>query len=84
MRTLGQFNATWRDLNRTSRRQRQVRHLYKCGPRPVLEALIAVDAGQDLDVVLEDFCRLQPKIYHAVGADESPFEQVGVIDGGRK
>jgi len=39
----------------------------------VLEALIAVEAGQDLDFVLADFARLAPEAYASVGADRLPF-----------
>jgi hypothetical protein len=54
---------------RTARRQWLVRHLHRCGERPVFEALLAVEAGQSLDEVLEDFARLSPDVYKAVGAD---------------
>jgi hypothetical protein len=84
MRTLGQFNATWCDLNRTARRQRLVKHLVECEPRPVLEALIQTEAGTPLDTVLEQYARLQPELFEMLGADELPFERVGVIDGGRR
>jgi hypothetical protein len=57
---------------RTARRQCLARHLQRCGPRPVLEALLAVEAGQSLDAVLEDFARLSPESYKAVGADILP------------
>jgi hypothetical protein len=49
----------------------------------VLEALLAVEAGQDLDFVLEDFARLQPEIYQAIGADTLPIDEVAVIEGSR-
>ena len=58
---------------RSPRRQVLAQHLHRCGPRPVLEALIAVEGGQDLDVVLEDFARLQPELYASVNADRLPF-----------
>jgi hypothetical protein len=48
---------------RSERRRRQVRHLVACGERCVLEALIAVDNGQPLDLVLLDFERLHPDAY---------------------
>jgi hypothetical protein len=83
-RTFGDFNAIWRDLNRTPRPQRLVKRLIECGERPVLEALLAVDAGQDLDVVLEEFCRLSPETYQAVGADALPIDEATVIAGGRR
>jgi hypothetical protein len=48
---------------RSDRRQTQVKHLVACGERCVLEALIAVDNGQPLDLVLRDFERLSPEAY---------------------
>ena len=68
---------------RTPRRQHLARHLHRCGPRPTLEALLAVASGQDLDTVLEDFARLQPEIYEAIGADVLPIDERIIIDGGR-
>jgi hypothetical protein len=82
-RTFGDFTARWRDLNRTPRRQRLVKHLVECGERPVLEALLAVDSGQDLDQVLEDFAKIQPEVYEAVGADALPIDEVTVVAGRR-
>jgi hypothetical protein len=32
--------------------------------------------------VLEDFPRVPVEIYHAIGADELPFNRLHVIDGG--
>jgi hypothetical protein len=49
----------------------------------VLEALIAVAAGQELDAVLEDFARIPVAVYRAIGADVLPIDEVTVIDGGR-
>jgi len=48
---------------RSGRRQKQVKHLVTCGERCVLEALIAVDNGQPLDLVLRDFEKLSPEAY---------------------
>jgi hypothetical protein len=59
---------------RNVRRQYLTSHLCKCGPRCVLEALIAVEAGQDLDFVLADFARLAPQTYRSIGADRLPFK----------
>jgi hypothetical protein len=73
---------TWVDLKRTARRQRLVKHLHECGPRPVLEATLELESGPRLDEVLESYVRLDPAQLKASGADELPFEQVGVIDGG--
>ena len=62
-------------MMRSARRMRLCAHLHAAGPRPVLEALIAVDSGQPLDDVLEDFGRIPADIYHAVDAIHSnkPF-----------
>jgi hypothetical protein len=78
------LNARWRDRNRTPRRQRLVRHLVECGERPVLEALLAVESGENLDIVLEDFARLHPDVCEAIGADVLPIDELGVVNGGRK
>ena len=67
---------------RNAKRQRQVRHLHACGVRPVLECLIDVAAGRDLDEALTDFARLPVATYHAVGGDEFP-PLLAVIEGGR-
>jgi uroporphyrinogen-III synthase len=58
-------------MTRSARRRRLSEHLHSAGPRPVLEALIAVEAGQSLDAVLEDFGRIPADIYRAIGAN--PF-----------
>jgi hypothetical protein len=50
----------------TELRQRQAHHLQQCGPRCILEALLAVAKGEPLDTVLADFERLPPEVYHAV------------------
>jgi hypothetical protein len=69
---------------RSPRRQRLARHLHRCGERPVLEALLAVDAGQSVDDVLEDFARLPDSVYRAIGADAlDPSPMLSSIDGGR-
>ena len=44
---------------------RQAQHLQRCGPRCILEAMLAVDRGDSLDAVLADFERLTPETYHA-------------------
>ena len=60
--------------HRNIQRQQQVSHLYQAAPRPVLEALIAVAAGQPLDAVLADFACVPVGIYHAIGANELPID----------
>ena len=47
------------------RRWRLCQQLHESGPRPVLEALIAVECGQTLDEVLEEFARIPPELYRA-------------------
>jgi hypothetical protein len=66
---------------RNARRQHLAAHLHDCGPRPVLEALIAVDAGTPIDEVLEDFGRLPPALYRAMGADVLPIHRLVVVRG---
>src|SRR5258708_950381 len=68
---------------RSPRRPHLARPLHRCAPRPSLEALVAGDSGQHLDVVLADFARLQPDIYAAAGADPLPIDEVAIIGGGR-
>jgi hypothetical protein len=70
------------DGPRPVRRQRLAKHLHACGPRPVLEALLAVAVGNQLDRVLEDFARLAPKVYWALGADRLAIDDLLVTDGG--
>ena len=60
---------------RNTLRQRQTAHLHEAGPKPVLEALIAVAAGEDLDAVLADFARVPVSIYKALGADDLPVDR---------
>ncbi len=43
------------------KRQRRVEHLHLLGPRPLLEALIEVAAGVELDAVLADYAGSTPK-----------------------
>jgi hypothetical protein len=66
-------------MMRTARRIRLCAHLHSAGPRPVLEALLAVDSGQPLDDVLEDFGRIPADIYRDVGA--SHFTKPFIISG---
>jgi hypothetical protein len=69
---------------RSQQRQALVAHLHAAGPRPVLEALIAVEAGQPLDVVLADFARLRAAAYRAVGADQLPIRPLTLVKGRRR
>ncbi len=54
------------------RRQRAAEHLHNLGPRPVLEALVEVEAGADLDHVLADFAQLEPKTVSRLRGDRFP------------
>jgi hypothetical protein len=65
------------DNRRSIRRQHLCKHLHASGSRPVLEALLAVEDGQPLDDVLEDFTRVPSSIYRLVGA--SSFARILTI-----
>ena len=63
------------DNKRSPKRQALIAHLYAAGPRPVLEAMLELEAGKDLDQVLADFARIPASTYHAIGASELPIDQ---------
>ena len=67
------------DNKRSPRRQYFSAHIHAAGPRPVLEALIAVHEGASLDEVLEDFARIPAEAYHLMGA--SHFQEQILING---
>jgi hypothetical protein len=71
------------NTTRSPRRQHLARHLHACGPRPVLEALLEVEAGRSLDAVLADFARLPAELYRVMGADVLPIDEIVVIEGGQ-
>jgi hypothetical protein len=50
-------------------RQHLARSLWESGPRPVLEALLEVEAGRPLGAVLERYARIPAHIYRALGGD---------------
>jgi len=52
------------DNQRSVRRQHLCKHLHAAGPRPTLEALIAVENGQLLDDVLEGFAVSEQLLSH--------------------
>jgi hypothetical protein len=71
------------DNKRFPRRQHLIAHLYAAGPRPVLEAMLELEAGKDLDDVLAAYGRIPVATYHALGANRLPIHQpFGVISGG--
>jgi hypothetical protein len=47
----------------------------------VFEALIAVESGEPLDAVLEDFARLSAETFHKVGASKLPIPHEVVLKG---
>jgi Protein of unknown function (DUF3987) len=62
---------------RSVRRQHLCRRLHAAGSRPVLEALLAVESGQPLDEVLEDFARVPSSFFSILGA--SSFARIRAI-----
>jgi hypothetical protein len=58
---------------RNSNRQRLVQHLVRCGERCVLEGLVAIENGQSVDDMLEDFGRVPAATFHRVGASKLPI-----------
>jgi hypothetical protein len=74
---------------RSPRRQRLVKKLYACGPRPVMEALIQAAASSpgQLDSIIQAFTEIPPEVYRSVGASELPIDalrdRLSVIKGGR-
>jgi hypothetical protein len=67
---------------RNARRQRLCKHLHAAGPRPVMEALLAVDGGQPLDDVLEDYGRVPSSFFSILRA--SSFARLFVVRGSSK
>jgi hypothetical protein len=57
---------------RNPQRQRLARRLHRLGERPVLESLIALEQGQDLDSVLLEFGLLHASTLRALGAEVLP------------
>jgi hypothetical protein len=81
LNTAARVNKYFAD--RTPRRQHLIRLLHKAGPRPVLEALIEVNAGHEIDAVLERFASIPPQVYQEIGADRLAIDSVAVFNGGR-
>jgi hypothetical protein len=75
----GQATCHDESNKRSARRQRLCKHLHRAGPRPVLEALIAVDSGQPLDDVLEDYARIPSSFFSILRA--SSFARLFVVRG---
>ena len=62
-------------------RQRAAERLHRLGPRPVLEALIEVADGADLDALLVRYARLPPAAVRAFGGDRFPAPAVFAVRG---
>jgi hypothetical protein len=60
---------------RSAIRQRLVLHLYESGPRVVLEAMLELEQGKNLDDVLISFTRIPASTYRQLGADRLPIPQ---------
>jgi hypothetical protein len=69
--------------SRSPRRQYLVGQLHAAGRRPLLEALIEIEAGHSVDGVLERFATIPPEVYRLLGADQLPIDSVAIFDGGR-
>lgn len=63
-------------------RQRLARHLHGLGPRAVLEAMLELERGADLDDVLADYGRLDAQLVRALGADRMPPMPLLLVAGG--
>jgi len=66
---------TWRplgDIVNSVVMQRAAERLHALGARAVLEAMIEVARGSNLDAVLENYARLDPAVVRELGADRFP------------
>jgi hypothetical protein len=63
------------DNRLNARRQYLSERLHAAGPRPVLEALIDVADGADIDRTLENYARIPSSFYRLMGAShfQKPF-----------
>ena len=62
-------------------RQRAAERLHRLGPRPLLEALIEVASGGDLDATLVRYGRLDPAAVRAVGGHRFPPPPISAVRG---
>ena len=60
------------DVAARLRRQHQIEHLHRLGPRAVGELLYEVSEGEDLDRALEAYGRLTPDMLEALAGDRFP------------
>ena len=61
------------------RRQRQIEHVCRLGPRVVGELLHEVDVGADLDSALDAYERLTPDLLKATGGDRFPAPPISEV-----
>jgi hypothetical protein len=50
----------------------------------VLEAMLELEKGKNLDLVLEDFARVSAETYHRLGADRLPIPSEIIVPKGKK
>jgi hypothetical protein len=72
------------DSQRSPRRQHLVGHVVYAGPRVVLELLLEIAAGADLNESLERYARIPVNVYRALGADRLPIDGLALVNGGRR
>ena len=60
------------DMAARHKRQRQIEHLHRLGPRAVEELIREVAAGKDVDTALAAYQRLTPGLLKALGGDRFP------------
>jgi hypothetical protein len=75
------FTASHQGELRNAQRTRLARHLWAAGVRPLLEAMLELADGKDLDDVLDRYARIPVETYDVLGADA--FPPLAVINGGR-
>ena len=63
------------DTLRTKERQHWVKLLHEAGPRAVLECLLYVSYGYDLDDTLKEFARVPATTYQYISASDLPIRR---------
>jgi hypothetical protein len=74
------IGSKFAEIVASPRRQRAAEYLHDLGPRPVLEALVEVEAGADLDRVLADFAQIDIETVRQLDGDKfwpAPLREVG-------
>ena len=68
--------------NGNLRLQRAVERLYRLGPRPIMELLIEIADGADLDTALATYARLDPDLVRALNGDRFPMAPIHEVQDG--